>query len=76
MEEFVKGKFARDRMERCGLTEDQINYIIHHQEYTYTSKGDPVFVATLPDGRKAKVKVRGNTLIDVFIFKASPNGDK
>lgn len=58
-------------MERHGLTEDQVKFITNHPECNYTSKKDTVFVATLPDGRKAKVRVRNRTLIDAFTFRAS-----
>ena len=71
MDDYKVSDFARRRMKKSKLTQDDANYVIDNQEHTYQSKGDTVFVATLPDGRSAKVRVRDKTLIDAFTYKAS-----
>ena len=61
-------RFAKRRMDRCGLTEDHVRFIILHSTDNYAAHGDQVHVATLPGGRTGKVRVRDNQIIDAFTF--------
>ena len=61
-------KFAKQRMDRHGLTEDHVSFIVSHNSQTYTAHGDEIYVATLPDGRIGKVRVGNNLIMDAFTF--------
>ena len=61
--------FARSRMERFGLTEDQVKFVIGHHDHTYQPNRDVVYRTTLPDGRGAKVRLRNGQVVDVLTYR-------
>ena len=53
-------------MAKHGLTEDNVRYIVQHKELSYETNGALVYCAKLPDGRKAKVRVRNDEIADAL----------
>ncbi len=62
-------RHARERMRQRGVSEAEIEYCLNHHQISYTDKkGNPIYVAETPSGRRIKVVVskdEPNTIITV-----------
>ena len=57
--------FAAKRMDRNGIKVDQVEYAIKNSEESYTTHGERVHKASLPDGGTIKVRVRETEPIEI-----------
>ena len=58
--------FARRRMRRFGLRSEHVSFALQRSDETYSTHGADVYVTLLPDGRRIKVRVKDNTVVDAF----------
>ena len=62
-------ELASRRMQTAGITRGQVEYILSHAEESYSTHGDQVQKAHLPDGRLVKVRTREQIhIVDVIVI--------
>ena len=55
-------------MQTAGITRGQVEYVLKHAEGSYSTHGDQVYKAQLPDGRLVKVRTRNEVhIVDVIV---------
>ena len=64
--------FAQRRMDRYGLTADQVEYVVAHYQDQYSKDGATIFRGQLPDGRLTKVRVSEDVVVDAFVYSNAP----
>ena len=59
---------AKDRMRQRGITEDEVEFCLQHYHTSYKDiAGNPIYKVDLPDGRKIKTVVKGDSS-DIIII--------
>lgn len=62
-------RHAKDRMRERGITEEEVEYCLDNYHTSYTdSKGNPIYKADLPSGRRIKVVVKSNSVDPIVII--------
>jgi len=59
---------AKDRMKQYGITEEEVEYCLNNYHTSYTDKkGNPIYKADLPSGRRIKV-VKAKSVDPIIII--------
>ncbi len=54
------------------ITEDEVEYCLNHFDTSYTDvKGNPIYKATLPNGKRLKVVVAAGSIDPVLVITAA-----
>ncbi len=60
---------AKDRMKERGITEEEVEYCLVNYHTSYSDlKGNSIYRADLPDGKKIKVVVKANTVDPIVVI--------